>query len=95
MQSRGGKRNTGVSPLRQTNKPFGLHPSEQVRPPGTPRFGRDDGIFVCAYKNALVVFLDDGGGDVAFAAQAEVAADEGVEVAVEDFVDIADLDAGA
>ena len=42
-----------------------------------------------------IVILCDFGGEVALAAHAEIAADEWLEVAVEDLVDIADFDAGA
>ena len=54
-------------------------------------------VWVCCEKTTPLQFFVFGDlcGEVAFAAHAEVAADEGLEVAVEDFVDVADFDAGA
>jgi hypothetical protein len=45
--------------------------------------------------SCYVVILRDLCREVAFTAHAEIAADEGFEVAVENFVDIAYFDAGA
>jgi hypothetical protein len=43
----------------------------------------------------LLVIFDDRCGNAAFSAQAQVAADKGVEVAVEHLIDVADFNAGA